>query len=365
MPADEMGGFMAGSQKSVVPTLTKTLPLPAHYQAEKVAEVWPVPYEQRAKEARRWARANGIPPAKEDAYKIELILIDVQNTFCIPGYELYVGGRSGMGAVEDNCRLAEFIYRNLGIISEITATLDTHQAMQIFHAAFLVNEQGEHPAPYTLVSHEDIRTGKWKFNPEMASLGIDPKFGQEHLLHYTRELKERDKYELTVWPYHAMLGGIGHALAPAIEEAIFFHTLARNSQADFEIKGQNPLTEHYSALGPEVLDGPSGERIARKNAKFIEKLVKYDLVAITGQAKSHCLAWTIDDLLEDIRSRDESLVEKVYLIEDCTSPVVVPGADFTEAANAAFERFAAAGMHVVRSTDPIESWPGAGDRAPS
>ena len=37
----------------------------------------------------------------------------------------------------------------------------------------------------------------------------------------------------------------------------------------------------------------------------------------------------------------------------------MPGeVDYTEEADAAFERFAAAGMHVVRSTDPIENWPG-------
>ena len=32
-------------------------------------------------------------------------------------------------------------------------------------------------------------------------------------------------------------------------------------------------------------------------------------------------------------------------------------ADFTPEAEAAFERFQRAGMHVVRSTDPLESWP--------
>jgi len=37
----------------------------------------------------------------------------------------------------------------------------------------------------------------------------------------------------------------------------------------------------------------------------------------------------------------------------------VPGVvDYTDEADAAFERYAAAGMHVVRSVDPIESWPG-------
>jgi nicotinamidase-related amidase len=64
-------------------------------------------------------------------------------------------------------------------------------------------------------------------------------------------------------------------------------------------------------------------------------------------------------LLDGITAKDESLVSKVYLLEDCTSPVVVPGViDYTEQADAAFQKFADAGMHLVRSTNPIASWPG-------
>jgi hypothetical protein len=112
-------------------------------------------------------------------------------------------------------------------------------------------------------------------------------------------------------------------------------------------------------LGPEVVEGPNGEPIAQKNVKFIEKLLQFDAVIIAGQAKSHCVAWTIDDLLQDIYVRDERLAEKVYLLEDCTSPVVVPGVmDYTDEAHAAFQRFADAGMHVVHSTEPIANWPG-------
>jgi len=47
----------------------------------------------------------------------------------------------------------------------------------------------------------------------------------------------------------------------------------------------------------------------------------------------------------------------VYLLEDCTSPVVVPGVvDYTEQADEAFQRFAASGMHLVKSTQPLDSW---------
>ena len=74
------------------------------------------------------------------------------------------------------------------------------------------------------------------------------------------------------------------------------------------------------------------------------------------------MAWTIDDLLADVAGGGQ-LAQRTYLLEDCSSPIVVPGADYTDQADAAFERFAAAGMHVVRSTDPIDTWPAMSERA--
>ena len=61
----------------------------------------------------------------------------MQNTFCTPGFELFVAGRSGTGALDDSRRLCEFVYRNLGSLTQIVPTLDTHQALQIFHRALL------------------------------------------------------------------------------------------------------------------------------------------------------------------------------------------------------------------------------------
>ena len=88
-------------------------------------------------------------------------------------------------------------------------------------------------------------------------------------------------------------------------------------------------------------------------------MLDFDAVIIAGQAKSHCVAWTIDDLLTEILARDSEFAKQVYLLEDCTSPVVVPGVvDFTEPADAAFNRFATAGMNVVKSTQSIDTWPG-------
>jgi nicotinamidase-related amidase len=285
--------------------------------------------------------------------------VDCQNTFCIPGFELFVAGRSGTGAVDDNVRLCEFIYRNLSRITIIAATLDTHTAMQIFHPIFWVNDGGDHPSGgSTLITVEDVANGVWKVNPEVAAstAGGDYDYLRRHALSYVRKLTEGGKYPLLVWPYHAMLGGIGHPLVSAVEEAIFFHAIARSSQPRFEVKGDNPLTENYSVLRPEVMQGPDGEEIAEANEPLVKWLLSCDAVIIAGQAKSHCVAWTVNDLLDEIRERDPNLASNLYLLEDCTSPVVVPDIDFTEQADQAFQRFAEAGVHTVRSTDPIDSW---------
>lgn len=340
---------------------TTQLPIPTHFNRKTVGEVWRVPYQARASEAEAWAKQHQIRPAAHDQWRVCLLAIDVQNTFCIPDFELFVGGQSGRGAVEDNGRLCEFIYRNLSSITEIIPTLDTHTAMQIFHPIFWVDLTGAHPGPATLVTLEDVQQGRWRVNPTIASsLGYqtDEQL-QQHAQHYVQQLTAFEKYPLTVWPYHSMLGGIGHALVSAVEEALFFHCLARHSQTRFEIKGGNPLTENYSVLRPEVLETTAGIAIAQKNTALIEKLLTFDRVIIAGQAKSHCVAWTIDDLLSEIQAQDPTLAQKIYLLTDCTSPVVIPGiVDFTNHADEAFDRFAAAGMRVVKSTDPLEAWPG-------
>ena len=335
--------------------------MPASFDAQKVDQVYRVPYQDRAHDARCWAQQQGISPASRDHRRICLLLIDVQNTFCLPEFELFVGGRSGRGAVEDNQRLCRFIYENLGTLTTIAPTLDTHTAAQIFHPLFWIDADGIPPAPMTLINYEDVVAGKWRVNAAISPHLSAPD-AQQFALHYTQRLSQDGKYPLTIWPYHSMLGGIGHALVSAVEDACFFHSIARNSPTRYEIKGSNPLTENYSVLSPEVLEDGQGTAIAHKNTAFTDFLLTFDAIIVAGQAKSHCVAWSVDDLLSEIRGRDSSLAQKVYLLEDCTSPVVVPDVvDFTDAANEAFQRFADAGMHRVTTETPMAAWPGLGE----
>jgi len=330
------------------------LPLPPHVDLGSVDGVWRVDYESRFRDASAWAEEHALLPATRDEERVCLLAVDTQNTFCTPGFELFVGGRSGSGALDDSRRLCAFVYHQLGLITQIVVTLDTHQAFQIFHATFLVDEDGRHPDPYTLVTQEDVAAGRWRVDDDAAgTLGLDDP--RAYLAGYVQALAAGGKYDLTIWPFHAMLGGIGHALVSALEEAFFFHAIARSSQTRFEIKGRHPLTEHYSVLGPEVQPDTRDAGLGERNAALVAHLSGFDAVIVAGQAKSHCVAWTIADLLDEV----PEIAPRLYLLEDCTSPVVVPGAvDYGDEAHEAFARFAEAGAHVVRSTDPLETWPG-------
>jgi nicotinamidase-related amidase len=330
------------------------LPLPAFFDESAVSRVYRVPYQERAAQAREWARLHGLHPAAEDRERVALLLIDVQNTFCLPEFELFVAGRSGRGAVEDAARIAKLLYSRLDRVTQVVATLDTHAAAQIFHPVFWLDELGEHPAPHTVIRLEDVESGRYRVNPALAPAletreSVDvTSWGR----YYARRLAEGGKYPLVVWPYHSMLGGIGHALVSAVEEAIFFHSIARQAPTRLEIKGRHPLTENYSALRPEVSEDESGAPLVPASRELIDHLLGFDEILVAGEARSHCVAWTVDDLLREIQARDPALARRVVLLDDCSSPVVVPGVvDFTDAAEAAYARFAQGGMRRARSTE--------------
>jgi len=318
--------------------------------------VWRVPYEEVAHLAKQWATLQSIGSAHEDTFRIGLLLIDVQNTFCIPGFELYVGGRSGTGAVDNNKRLCSFIYGNLGHISKIILSLDTHNPIQIFHSIFLTNEVGQRPKPFTVISRKEIEQGLWRINPDVcAELRIDVGDAERHIRHYTRRLEEGGKHAWTIWPYHALQGSLGRALVSAVEEAVFFHSIARTAQPLFLTKGNHPLTESYSILGPEVRTDPRGEVLDAGDESVTDAFSGLDMLVVAGQAKSHCLAWTVEDILET----ESFAPSKLFLLEDCTSPVVVPGfLDYTEEAENTFRSFEKRGVHLVESSAPIREWPG-------
>ncbi len=313
-----------------------------------------------------WKRQHRIKPSAADETRVHLLLIDVQKDFCFPEGSLYVAGRSGTGAIDDSRRIAELVYRNLGVLTDITTTMDTHLAYQIFFPSFWLDKDDAPLTAHRVVTSDQIAAGEVRPNPAMAKwlCGGNYTWLCKQALHYTKELERAGKYQLYLWPPHCLLGSDGHALAGIVHEARLFHAFARTAQSSVEVKGGNPLTENYSVLRPEVLSRFDGATLAQRNTQFVQTLLAADAVVIAGQAASHCVKSTIDDLLDEIATHDPALAKKVYLVTDCMSAVTVPdgkgglAVDFTPQADAALARFANAGMNLVRSTDPISSWPG-------
>lgn len=307
-------------------------------------------------EAVKFANANLIPHASKDAKKIHLLIIDAQKDFCHKEGTLYVGGRSGEGAIEDSQRIAEFIYKKIDRITNITTTLDTHFAYQIFFPWFWVDDNNAYLEPHSIITTEMITSGKVNPNPAMAHWLCNGNYAwlQQYVAHYTKALEDAGKYQLYLWPPHCIIGSEGHNLVGIIHEARMFHSFCRGTQSYTEVKGGNPLTENYSVLSPEVQLRQDGQVLAQKNTRFIKTLLESDAIIIAGQAASHCVKSTIGDLLNEIKAQDPNLVKKAYIMRDCMSSVVVPGGpDFTDDANTALDKFASEGMNVVESTDPI------------
>ena len=320
-----------------------SLPIPKFYAPSKVGEVYIERAALVADAADAYRKQTGIKPAAQDKYRVAAFGIDCQIGFCTPGASLFVPG-----AVEDTQRTIAWLYANLDKLTGIYFSLDTHRIFQIFHPAWWIDADGKHPEPFTPISYDDVRSGKW-------TPIAHPRECQE----YCKKLEASGKYVLTVWPFHTLLGGISHALVPAMMEAAMFHAVARAHQTHFETKGTHAMTENYSVMSPEVRE-LGGKSVGTFNAPFFKMLMEYDRIYVFGQAKSHCVLSTLLDLREHIQGTDPTLIEKIWILEDAMSPVpsppidpLPPSLDFPRIADKAIEDFRKAGMHIVKTTDAV------------
>lgn len=319
------------------------LPAPPFHDPARVSAVHVERAALVAESAEAYKKQHAIQAAAKDKVRIAAFGIDAQIGFCTPGASLFVPG-----AVEDTQRTLAWLYGNLDRITQLAFSLDTHRVFQIFHPAWWIDDQGKHPAPFTPITTADVREGKWK-----------PVMHPAECLEYVKKLEADGKYSLTIWPYHVLLGGVSHALVPALMEAAIFHALVRSAQSHFETKGTHAMTENYSVMSPEVRE-LGGKSVGTFNAPFFKMLMDFDRVYVFGQAKSHCVLSTLRDMQTNIASVDPSLMRKIYVLEDAMSPVqpppitpLPPSLDFPRIADEAFRELRAAGMNIVKTTDPI------------
>ncbi len=292
-----------------------------------------------------WAEEEGVTPAASDEQRICAFGIDVQVAFALPQGSLFVPG-----AVLDTERALRFLYRHLERITTLVLSLDTHRAHQIFHPSFWRGAEGGMPAPFTVIRERDVRFGRWR-----AAQAID----EDAALDYVERLEASGKYVLTIWPFHALRGGLSSALVPQLMELSLFHATARQTPTIFVTKGEHPWTENFSVLSPEVQE-VAGTPVGSFDERLFETLMSHDRVYVFGQAKSHCVLSTLLDLRARIEKTDRALARRIYILRDAMSPVppppidpLPPELDFPAIAEAAFEELAAFGMNVVTTNEPI------------
>lgn len=301
---------------------------PSFYDPQRIGALFHPDVARIAAEA----DAAGLPPAGADARTIHLLLIDMQVDFCHEGGSLYVPGALG-----DLRRTIEFIYRNAAHITQITCSLDSHLPSQIFSPGWWVDAQGHHPAPFTIVSQEDVQSGRWQ-----------PRFEPDWSRTYVARLEQEAKKLLTIWPYHVLIGSPGHMLDPELWSAVVWHAMARQTQPRWLAKGSEPRTEHYSIIQPEVpLPGMVNHG---RNQALLDELAGADLIVVAGEAMSHCVLETMEDLVETFEGRPEML-RKLLLLRDCTSSVLHPQIDFHALAEARLAEFEQMGVRMAVSTE--------------
>lgn len=243
------------------------------------------------------ANDEQMTPGKMNNERVLFLGIDVQQDFMDNG-SLGVPGAHG-----DVERMTKFIYNNMDKISNIAVSIDTHAPHQIFHPCWWVDENGNNPAPYTVITLADLDAGKWK--PVIA-----PKASRE----YVQNLEQSGKKKLCIWSYHCIQGTTGHALENQFTNMIYFHSVAKKTVVKRLPKGADPLSEMYGIIKPEY------DTHNFINIEFLNWLEEFDKIIIAGEARDYCVYESLKQILEYYGNRPDVLC-KIYVLEDCMSAI--------------------------------------------
>ncbi len=270
--------------------------------------------------------------------RIDLIIIDPQNSFCYPGAEVmfkdfFKKGHdtpdarnafevTGMmdpgelfvpGANEDMDRVANMIDEVGDKFYTIHVTLDCHHYIDIAHPIVWTNSKGEHPAPFTIIEVADVDNEVW--------FCAFPQY-RAYCKEYIHTLANNKRYPLCIWPPHCLIGTSGNGVYKPLAEALGRWEARNTANVDFLTKGSNWKTEHYSAVQADVPDPE--DPTTGMNMDFIDPLRDADMLVLTGEALSHCLANTGRDIVTGFG--DKSLASKFTLLQGASSNV--PGFEF-------------------------------------
>lgn len=245
------------------------------------------------------AKKESISAASEDTTKTLLLAIDVQNDFMEN-----IGSLAVQGSKSDVARLTKWIYNNLTGLTQIMCSLDCHSIRQIFHPDWWIDNNGNNPHPFTIITYQDVLDGKW-----MAVNG-----NNDRSVQYLQELEENGKKQLCIWPYHCLEGTEGAKLESEFTKMLYFHSAARNTKPILIYKGQNPDTEMYGIIKAE------NDEDGYINQQVLDAIEKYDKIYIAGEASSHCVLASVEQIV-DYFANNRDITSRITVLTDCMSPI--------------------------------------------
>lgn len=257
-----------------------------------------------------------------------LLLVDFNTSF-VNG-ELQVPGAHG-----DVNRTVAFVRKYGRKLDSIAVTLDEHVGIAIHSQLWWEDAQShKNVAPFTVVS----------LNADGVFMSQDgreirPRYMPEWSKTYLTLLSEAKK-ELVIWPPHCQRNTRDWLLYPDIADVVAWHESLHGYQSVQIHKGLFPTTEHYSALRPEITPpGYTPEEVI--DWAFIRYLNAFDRIVVAGEALSHCVLSTIEDMV--------ALLEKpkIFVLRDCAS--IIPR--FEDQTWTRLSQLKQAGVELVYSTE--------------
>jgi len=262
--------------------------------------------------------------------KVVVLIVDPQKSFCSPNGELFVPG-----ADKDMDRLALMVKRTKKVVCDYFVSVDSHRIIHIASPIWHIStDTGKHPTPFTIITKDDVcgKNPKWRaYNPAY----------QKWTEYYVTKLAENNRYPLCIWPSHTLIGSENWSIQPVLFEALC-EWENQFATVNYIPKGSNIKTEHYSIFQADVVDDEDPGTML--NTRIIKEIQDADLIAVAGEASSHCVANSVLDLANNF---GDANIKKLVFLTDCSSPV--PG--FEKQAEDFIKNMVARGMQLSTSKD--------------
>jgi len=258
--------------------------------------------------------------------KAHLLVVDPQNDFCIAD-----DGKGNKGSLvvrdaeNDMNRVAEMLSKHGNKFDDIHVTLDSHQGIGIERPKWWKRVgDGSQPSPFTVLGIHSDGKRIVKCNPDAKGMNPTEEEYTTYLpsllkrtFTYLKALSDNGRYAHVVWPIHCVVGTWGWSIVPKLSAALLDWEFNSFGRVNYVTKGNNPFTEHFSGIKAEVPD-PS-DPTTQINTRLIQVLEEADIVAIAGEALSHCVANTVRDIANAFS--DSKYIKKLILLTDASSNV--------------------------------------------